>query len=86
MTHQHTHVYSIHMNRTVCKEKHVLLRADGVSIGLMDVVCNLSNEQLKFLTNIRVNSNCIITVQDELLGGGGACENYFWATCITSKL
>ena len=56
----------------MCKDKLVLLRADGVSITprFMGVVCNLSIEQVKFLTNIRANSNCIITVQDELLGGG----------------
>ena len=38
-------------------------------VRLMDLVCNYSNEQVKFLTNIRVNSNCTITVQDELLRG-----------------
>ena len=56
------YMYIIHMHCTVCKERPLLLRADAFPIRLMDLVCNLPKRQLKFLTDIRGNSNYIITV------------------------
>jgi len=43
--------------------------ADRVSSQDHGLICNLSYEQVKFLTKIKENSNCIITVQDELSVG-----------------
>ena len=69
MTHQPKHIFTCIEQ---CAKKS--LSYSGLMefpISLMDVVCNLANEQVKLLTNIGVNSNCIITVQDELGGGEG---------------
>ena len=65
-----THTYISYTCIVLCAKKS--LSYSGLMefpMRLMDVVCNLSIEQVKFLTNIRENSNYIITVQDELLGG-----------------
>ena len=48
----------------------------------MDLVCNLPNRQVKFLTNIRGNSNYIITV----MNFPRASENDFWAGTLELEL
>ena len=56
------YMYIIHMHCTVCKERPLLLKADAFLIRIMDLLCNLPKRQLKFLADIRGNSNYIITV------------------------
>ena len=58
------YMYIIHMHCTVCKERPLLLKADAFLIRIMDLVCNLPKRQLKFLADIRENSNYIITVHN----------------------